>query len=85
MVKIELSDADALVLFEFLARHDDIDDKLPEGERLTELHIADRSELYSLWQVHGALECTLVEPFSSDYDELVEDARRSVRVRWDGC
>lgn len=61
---IELSKAEALVLFELLHRLED------EGSP-TE----DPAEQTALWRLAGALERTLVEPFEPDYRETLERAR----------
>ena len=81
MIRIELKDEDALVLFEFLARHDDMDNSLSGNEEISTLTLEDKAELYSLWQLQGALEKILVEPFRPDYDILVNKAREKVRAR----
>jgi len=65
MITIELPEEDALVLFEFLARHDELDSG-SDGE-MTQLVVEDRAELWALLQLHGALECILVESFSPEY------------------
>jgi len=67
-VTIELSNHEALVLFEFLHRFDE------EGYRF-----ADQSEQRVLWDVESMLEKQLVEPFSPDYHILLTDARATVR------
>ncbi|HYQ93083.1 MAG TPA: hypothetical protein VES89_13660 [Candidatus Competibacteraceae bacterium] len=66
---ITMTRAEALVLFEFLARYD-------ESEKLD---IQDPAEEFALWQVHGAFERVLVEPFEADYRERLEAARETVR------
>ena len=66
---VELSRAEALVLFEFLYRFSDKE----------QLAIADQAEERVLWNIHGSLEQTLVEPFMRNYDELLEEARGQVR------
>ena len=78
MVTIELNEDDALVLFEFLTRHDELDNE----SAITELKIDDPAELYALWQLHGVLENTLIEPLSPDYQAMVDAARAAVRIRW---
>lgn len=78
LVTIELHEDEALVLFEFLARHDEVD----SVSRIRALQIEDPAELYALWQVHGALERTLVAPFGADYRAQVDAARMAVRTRW---
>jgi len=79
VITIQLNEEDALVLFEFLARHDDLDS---ESGQITGLGIEDPAELYALFALHGALECTLVDLFSDDYQAKVGAARAMVRTRW---
>ena len=74
MVSIELSDSEALVLFEFLSRYDDRD----------ELRIDDPSEQYALWALHCRLETQLAEPFKADYAELLTRARDELRSKYGG-
>ena len=64
-VKIELTSAEALVLYEFVSR-------FSEDEKL---EICDQSEERVLWDVCCILESTLVAPLNSDYDALLEAAR----------
>lgn len=66
-VVLELSRAEALVLFEWLASHDGT------------LPIEDPSEQDVLWRIEGALEHALVEPLSPDYKAAVAAARETVR------
>lgn len=72
-VVIELSSAHALVLFELLSRFND-DDKL---------EIQDQAEARVLWDICGDLENALVEPFRSDYTQLLQKARDAVRDKED--
>lgn len=71
---LELSDDEALVLFECLARFED-------GGALP---LQDEAERYVLWRLEGQLEKALVEPFRPDYAELVDAARRRVREAFGG-
>lgn len=66
-VTIELSDAEALVLFEWLASHD-------------ELPFDDAAEQSVLWSIEAQLEKTLIEPFRPEYRALVDAARAAVRT-----
>lgn len=66
-VTIELSDAEALVLFEWLASHD-------------ELPFDDGAEQTVLWSIEAQLEKTLIEPFRPEYRALVDAARAAVRT-----
>lgn len=61
---IELTRAEALVLFEWLHQHED-NDTTP----------GDPAERTALWHLSAVLERTLVEPFQSDYKELIERAK----------
>lgn len=66
-VVVALSRVEALVLFEWLARHDGA------------LPIEDPSEQDVLWRVEAALERQLDEVLASDYEAAVATARRTVR------
>lgn len=68
-VNIRLTRAEALVLFEWLARLD----------ASKNLPVEDSSEELVLWRIEGQLESTLVEPLGPDYKEAVEAARKEVR------
>ncbi len=61
----ELSRAEALVLFEWLASLDDLPAEAAAEQRV-------------LWRVEGELERRLAEVLAPNYDELVADARRHV-------
>ena len=65
---IMLSQAEALVLFEFLSRYN----------RTDTLDIVDQAEQRVLWDVCSQFEGVLLEPLAPDYCELVEQARRQV-------
>jgi hypothetical protein len=67
--EIALTKAEALVLFEFLARYKDN----------SELDIIDSSEETVLWKILGILESKLAEPFAQNYLEVLEAARSSLR------
>ena len=68
-VDLTLSQAEALVLFEFLARF---------GQHGT-LTIDDSAEQQALLNLLAELEQQLVEPLMSNYSELLETARAAVR------
>jgi hypothetical protein len=68
-VTVELTRAEALVLFEFLARY-------MKEERL---EIEDQAEQRVLWDICASLEKILAEPFAPDYVDLVAKARAQVR------
>jgi len=67
-MKLELTDDQALVFFEWLSR-------LEESESAPTEH---ESERQVLWMLHGQLEKALVEPLRPDYRDLVERARARV-------
>jgi hypothetical protein len=66
---IQLSRAEALVLFEWLARTD-------EAQELT---FEDSAEQTVLWKLEGQLENALIEHSEPNYEELVAAARAVVR------
>jgi hypothetical protein len=68
-VTLSLSDAEALVLFEFLSRfaNDEV------------LAIEDQSEARVLWNLQASLEKELSEAFREDYLRLLETARNVIR------
>lgn len=68
-VEIILSSNEALVLFEFLLR-------FSEDE---ELSIKDSSEKQALLNLLAKFEKQLVEPFSMNYFELLENARKALK------
>jgi hypothetical protein len=68
-IQIELSKAEAVVLFEFLSR-------FSEKEIL---QIDDQSEARVLWNIHCDLEKLLAEPFAIDYKEILQKSREIVR------
>ena len=68
-VTIELTNSEALVLFDFLARFNERDD----------LEFEDPAESRVLWDLESILEKSLVEPLRGNYDLLVKRARANVR------
>ena len=60
----------ALVLFEFLARFNQTDH--PDI-------FEDQAEQKTLWILEGQLEKQLVEPFLTDYKDIVNEARNKIR------
>jgi hypothetical protein len=68
-ITIQLSQAEALVLLEFLSRYSDAG----------KLEIEDQAEQRALWDLGASLEKVLVEPFMPNYRELLEIARRQIR------
>lgn len=68
-ISIEMSQAEALVLFEWLARND----------KVQRLQIEDEAEERVLWLLEAQLERQLVEPLAGNYSELLASARTLVR------
>ncbi len=66
---LELTNDEALVLFDWLARLDG-QDALP---------VEDAAEETVLWSLLAQLEKVLVEPFRPDYDDRVERARARLK------
>ena len=69
-MKLELTEDEALVLFEWLSRLDE-QDTFP---------CEDPAEQQVLWALHGQLEKVMAEPFRSNYRELVAQARSRVKA-----
>lgn len=69
-MKLQLTDEQALVFFDWLARVD-------EQEAFP---VEDEAEEQVLWQLHAQLEKALSEPFKANYRELVEQARAKVKA-----
>jgi hypothetical protein len=69
-MKLELTQDEALVFFEWLARLDE-QDAFP---------CEDPAEQQVLWLLHGQLEKVMVEPFQENYREIIEQARMRVRA-----
>ncbi|WP_417442074.1 hypothetical protein [Idiomarina sp.] len=68
-VGIKLTKDEALVLFDFLSRFSN-DDKLS---------IQDQAEEKALWNLTCVFEKALTEPFSSDWGNIIENARNRLR------
>lgn len=68
-VTIELTGDEALVLFDWITRFTEREDK----------EFEDQAEEKVLWQIEAVLEKVLVEPFKPDYDRLLAAARAKVR------
>jgi hypothetical protein len=68
-VTVSLTNDEALVLFEWLARND-----AASGPLLIE----DESERKVLWVLEGLLESVLVDPLRPDYKERLAEARARV-------
>jgi hypothetical protein len=68
---IELSDDEALVLFDLLHDYGSIDDA-------GTLRVRYSAERHALWALSARLEKQLSAPFQPDYDELLSQARARV-------
>ena len=71
---IELSDAEHLVLFDFLSRICDV-----EWEKWEPVLYKDLAEKEVLLAIKCELESKLSEPFDGDYKKILEAARKTVR------
>ena len=69
-LSIELSRNEALVFFEFLTRFNKKD--WPEI-------FEDQAEQRVLWDIEAILQKVLVEPFNPDYQEIIKQARETIR------
>jgi hypothetical protein len=69
-VNIELNKEEAIVLFEFLGRFNEIEDSN---------RFEDQAEERVLWDIECILEKELSEPFRADYQEILKKARENVR------
>ncbi len=70
VVQIVLTKKEALVLFDFLGRFNE-----KENKDLFE----DQAEQRVLWDIEAVLEKNLAEPFRKDYLDLLAKARAEVR------
>ena len=68
-VCLEISMEEAIVFFEWLTRFN----------KSEENRFEDQAEQRVLWNIEAMLESRLVEPFESNYDELLALARSSLR------
>ena len=69
-ITIKLTKDEALVLFEFLSRFNENDNK--------EI-FQDQAEEKALWIIEGQLEKILVEPFMPNYQDIIQEARNRIR------
>jgi hypothetical protein len=72
MISINIGKREALILFELLA----------DFRSQPVLEFKDNAEKLALVRLHGALQSTLVEPFSRDYGQLIEEARSHLLKQW---
>lgn len=71
-IKIDLTKDEAIVLFEFLSRF---------NKNIHEEMFEDKAEQQVLWDIECLLEKELVEPFHSDYRDIVKRAREIVKYK----
>lgn len=71
-IDITIGKPEALILFEFLANF----------HSQPVLEFEDNAERLALVRLHGALQSTLVEPFSKDYDQPLTEARNHLIKQW---
>jgi hypothetical protein len=74
---LELTDDEALVLFELLAEYGTKND----GTNLPVKHAAERN---ALWALGAAIERQLTPPFQSNYEEQLREARKRVEAQAGG-
>lgn len=70
-VLLQMTQAEALVLFEFIARFNERED----------FEFEDQAEQQVLWNIECDLEKTLVEPLLPDYKVYLQKVRDAVRDR----
>ncbi len=70
-MQITLSDAEAYVLYECLAKIDDVNDQLPAG-------VIDDADQIVLWKIEGALESLLVDPSDPEYLHTLSRSKKEV-------
>jgi hypothetical protein len=68
-IRLQLSRAQALVFFDWLARFNDAGDA----------ELEDQAEQRVLWNLEAMLEAALVEVLDPEYDRLLAEARATVR------
>jgi len=73
-VTLELTNSEALVLFEWISRFN-------KGEKMKDT-LEDQAEKRVLWDIECMLEEVLAEPFAKNYDVLLEKARSEVREKY---
>lgn len=77
-VTIELEHSEALVLWEFLSRVDDIWVASAQNGKV-EICITDMAEMGALWRTKANLDHQLTEMFEPDYGRLLAAAQRELR------
>lgn len=68
IMRIELNDAETLVLYDWLKRISEDDE-----------YFQDISEQEVLWTIEAQMDKVLVEPFKPNYVEIIAEARKQVR------
>lgn len=69
-IPLKLTRAEALVLFDWLAR---LDDSSPS-------RFDHSAEEKVFWRLEGQLESVLTEPFAQNYKELLDEARQKAEI-----
>ena len=72
-ITINLSNAEAIVLFEMLSQFEEEETALP---------LEDQAEEFALWRLHGFLQKALVEPFHPDWIAILKSSRDELRRRY---
>lgn len=73
-VAVTFTKDEALVLFEWLHRREDLG-----LDSMEALACVDQAEQRVLWDLSAVLETVLVEPFRNDYGKVIDDARARLR------
>ena len=73
-VAVTCTKDEALVLFEWLHRREDLG-----LDSMEALACVDQAEQRVIWDLTAVLESVLVEPFRNDYGKVIEDARDRLR------
>jgi len=71
-VPLTIGKAEALILFELLN----------DFHSQSVLELKDNADRLALVRLYGALQSTLVEPFSKDYNQLLADSRTHLVKQW---
>lgn len=74
MVNLQLTDDEALVLFDLLSEYGD-------GDSQRVLPVQHAAERNALWALLACLEKTLVAPFQDDYAEQLKTTREQVEKK----
>ena len=71
-ITLVIGKSEALILFDLLA----------DFHQESSLQVSDNAERLALVRLHGALQSTLVEPFSPDYQKIIAAARSDLTRQW---